>query len=105
LKDETLKPAEKNIRVARSSELSANYSNPTDPITGDYWAEGATPIKIGDYWMVYFDKYRKHKMGAVRSKDLKNWEDISDQIKFPKGTRHGTVFTVKEELLKKLKKH
>jgi beta-xylosidase len=105
LKDETLKPAEKNIRVARSSELSANYSKPTEPITGDYWAEGATPIKIGAYWMVYFDKYRKHKMGAVRSKDLTNWEDISDKIKFPKGTRHGTVLTVKEELLEKLKKH
>jgi beta-xylosidase len=105
LKDETIDPAEKNIRVARSTELTRNYSKPTAPITGEYWAEGPTPIKIGDYWMVYFDKYRKHKMGAVRSKDLINWEDISDQIKFPKGTRHGTVFKVSTELLEKLKKH
>ena len=105
LKDETIEPAEKNIRLARSSELTRNYSKPTEPITGEYWAEGPTPIKIGDYWMVYFDKYRKHKMGAVRSKDLQNWEDISDQIEFPIGTRHGTVFTVNTQLVEKLKKH
>ena len=105
LKDETIEPPEKNIRIARSTELTRNYSKPTEPITGDYWAEGPTPIKIGEYWMVYFDKYRKHKMGAVRSKDLKNWEDISDQIEFPEGTRHGSVFTVNTESLEKLKNH
>ena len=105
LKDETRHPAEKNIRIATSSELTKYYSIPTKPITGDYWAEGPTPLKIGEYWMVYFDKYRKHNMGAVRSKDLKNWEDISDQVKFPKGTRHGTVFTVQKEVIEKLKKY
>lgn len=105
LKDETRHPAEKNIRIATSSELTKNYSKPTAPITGDYWAEGPTPIKIGEYWFVYFDKYRKHNMGAVRSKDLKNWEDISDQIEFPKGTRHGTVIKVNKEVLEGLKNY
>lgn len=105
LKDETIEPAEKNIRVARSAELTRNYSKPTEPITGEYWAEGPTPMKIGDYWMVYFDKYHEHKMGAVRSINLIDWEDISDQIKFPDGTRHGTVFTVSTELLERLKKY
>ncbi|MDX1286241.1 MAG: glycosyl hydrolase, partial [Draconibacterium sp.] len=69
---------------------------------GNYWSEGPTPIKIGEYWYVYFDKYRKHKMGAVRSKDLKDWEDISDQVSFPEGTRHGTVLKVSHEMLDKL---
>lgn len=27
-------------------------------------------------------------MGAVQSRDLKNWEDISDQVYFPEGARH-----------------
>lgn len=103
LKDETRNPPEKNIRIATSSSLTENYSKPTESISGDYWAEGPTSIKIGDYWMVYFDKYQKHKMGAVRSADLKNWEDISDQIEFPEGTRHGTVFPVSQELLTKLR--
>ena len=104
LKDETKTPPEKNIRIATSNELTGNYSKPTPPITGNYWAEGPTPIKIGDWWIVYFDKYMDHKMGAVRSKDLKNWEDISEQISFPEGTRHGTVFKVSPEILDNLKK-
>jgi hypothetical protein len=41
-------------------------------------------------------------MGAVRSSDLKNWEDISGQINFTEGTRHGTVFKVPKDLLDKL---
>ena len=103
LKDETKTPPQKNIRIATSNKLTGNYSNPTAPITGNYWAEGPTPLKIGDWWIVYFDKYMNHTMGAVRSKDLKNWEDISDQVSFPEGTRHGTVFKVSRDRFQKLK--
>lgn len=94
LKDETREPAQKNLRIATSNSLKEGYGKPSEPITGNYWAEGPTAIKIEDYWMVYFDKYRNHVMGAVRSNDLEHWEDISDQVQFPSGTRHGTVFTV-----------
>lgn len=104
LKDETRNPPEKNIRIATSSELNRNYSTASAPITGDYWAEGPTPLKIGDSWLVFFDKYVEHEMGAVRSNDLNAWEDISEQIKFPDGTRHGTVFKVPEGILENLKK-
>lgn len=102
LKNETRYPPEKNIRIATSKKLTGEYSNASEPITGDYWAEGPTSIKIGDYRVVYFDKYRDHKMGAVRSRDLKNWEDISDQVEFPAGTRHGTVFKVSKEVFQTL---
>ncbi|HPE77517.1 MAG TPA: glycoside hydrolase family 43 protein [Draconibacterium sp.] len=104
LKDETKTPPQKNIRIATGNQLTGKYSKPTPPITGNYWAEGPTPIKIGDWWIVYFDKYMDHKMGAVRSKDLINWEDISEQISFPEGTRHGTVFKVSPEIAENLKK-
>lgn len=103
LKNETRNPPEKNIRISTSRILTGNYSEPTLPITGDYWAEGPTPIKIDDSWIVYFDKYRKHSMGAVKSSDLIHWEDISDEVSFPEGTRHGTVFKIKSEVLQKLK--
>ena len=73
------------------------------PITGDYWAEGPTPLIVGDYVYVYFDKYTQGKYGAIRSKDMKNWEDVSDSVTFPKGIRHGTAFTVKAEVVEKLK--
>ena len=48
LKDETRNPPQKNIRIATSEKLMEGYSKPTKPITGNYWAEGPTPIKIGD---------------------------------------------------------
>ncbi len=104
LKDETREPVEKNIRIATSSDLYGGYGKPSKPITGDYWAEGPTAIKIGDYWMVYFDKYRNHVMGAVRSNDLENWEDISEQVSFPSGTRHGTAFKITAKEFKALQK-
>jgi hypothetical protein len=94
LKNETRYPVEKNIRVATAKKLKGPYSAPSKSITGNYWAEGPTAIKIGNQWIVYFDKYMNHAYGAVASTDLVNWTDISDKVQFPKGTRHGTVFTV-----------
>ena len=99
LKDETRYPPEKNLRVAESDSLTGPYSNPSPPITGDYWAEGPSIVEHEGRWIVYFDKYRKGKMGAVATRDWQNWEDISDQLTFPEGTRHGTVLKVPESVL------
>lgn len=93
LKDETLTPlAQKNIRVARSKFLHKGFSAASAPITGEYWAEGPTSLKIGNKWVLLFDKYRDGKYGAVLSEDLVSWKDISEQITVPEGLRHGTVF-------------
>src|SRR5665647_2876210 len=96
IKDETKEPPQKNIRVTTSGSLYGPWSAPSNPITGKYWAEGPTSIKIDDTWYVYFDKYTEKKFGAVKSKDLIHWEDISDKITFPDGVRHGTIFEVNE---------
>ena len=104
LKDETRNPPQKNIRIATSKELTKGYSKLSGPITGDYWAEGPTAVKINDQWIVYFDKYTKHQYGAVASKDLINWTDISDKIQMPKGIRHGTVFIITKDELSHLLK-
>ena len=103
LKDETIEPPQKNIRIATSRYLDKGYSKPGKPVTGNYWAEGPTCTKIGDEWIVYFDKYRDHTMGAVASGDLETWEDISDRVSFPRGVRHGTVFKVSGEVFERLK--
>lgn len=102
LKDETREPAQKNLKVAFSDQLTGPYSAASAPITGDYWAEGPTAIKKGKDWLVYFDKYRDHKYGAILSSDLKNWKDVSDQISMPKGLRHGTILQIRQKELKKL---
>lgn len=95
LKDETKVPKpEKNIRVAFSKSLSKGYGKPSAPITGNYWAEGPTVAYLNGTWIVYFDKYTSGRYGAVSSKDLKTWTDISSELSMPKGIRHGTVFMV-----------
>lgn len=104
LKDETRYPPQKNIRLATAAKAEGPYSPPTDPITGEYWAEGPTVIRVGEEWIVYFDKYIDHRMGAISSPDMQNWTDISDKVSFPDGTRHGTVFKVQRKVLDKLKK-
>lgn len=99
LKDETRHPAEKNIRIATSENLTQSYSKPSEPITGNYWAEGPTVIQHQGQWIVYFDKYTNHQMGAVASSDLENWNDISEKISFPEGTRHGTALKISRKEL------
>jgi len=94
LKNETRAPAEKNIRIARSSSITGPYSEASAPITGKYWAEGPTALLVKGEWIVYFDKYRDHQYGAVRSADGKTWTDISKEVEFPKGIRHGTAFVI-----------
>jgi GH43 family beta-xylosidase len=104
LKNETRSPVEKNLRVATSKKLKGKYSKPGEPITGNYWAEGPTAIKINGQWIVYFDKYTSGKYGAVASNDLVHWNDISDKISFPAGVRHGTVFKISGEEFEGIKR-
>jgi hypothetical protein len=104
LKDETRQPPQKNIRKAASTKLTGEFGPPSPPITGNYWAEGPTAVKVGDQWVVYFDKYMDHKYGAVSSKDLVNWTDISEKIQMPEGIRHGSVLIISESELAALLK-
>ncbi len=104
LKDETNLPftPQKNVRLAVSKQPEGPYSPVSAPITGNYWCEGPSAIKIGDTWFVYFDRYRDGRYGALVSKDLCEWKDISDEVDFPDGTRHGTVFPVSRAILERL---
>ena len=104
IKDETNTPfvPEKNIKMAFSTNAQGPYSSASAPITGSYWCEGPSPIKIADTWHVYFDKYVEGQYGAVTSTDLENWQDISNQMTFPSSFNHGTVFAVPSEILDNL---
>jgi hypothetical protein len=104
LKDETDKPftPQKNIRIAFSNNAEGPYSKPSSPISGSYWAEGPSAIKIGKEWFVYFDRFRDGKYGLIVSADLKNWKDRSEELVTPKDFRHGTVILITETILKGL---
>ncbi|HMV85305.1 MAG TPA: GDSL-type esterase/lipase family protein [Blastocatellia bacterium] len=104
LKDERQYPVKKNLRLAFADKAVGPYSPAAETFTRD-WVEGPTVLKIGNEWTVYFDRYRDHRYGAVKSADLKNWQDVSDQLTFPKDFRHGTAFSVSAEVLARLREH
>lgn len=102
LKDETREPAQKNLKVAYADKLEGPYSPASEPITGDYWAEGPTAVHIDGEWVVYFDKYTEHRYGAIASADLVNWREVSEKLTMPDGIRHGTVFKISRDELNRL---
>jgi len=102
VKDETRIPIKKNLRIASSTDIEGPYTELSAPFTRD-WVEGPTAIKVGDSYVVYFDCYREKHYGAVSSKDLRKWEDVTPKIKFPPGARHGTVIEVPVALIESLR--
>lgn len=101
-KDETKTPVKKHLRVAVSDKLEGPFGDISEPFTPD-WVEGPTVLKVGGEFLCYFDLYTKHAYGAMRSPDMKRWTDATKEIRFPKGTRHGTAFPVSAAVLDKLK--
>ena len=109
VKDESLVPPKKHLRIASSDDLTGPYSAPTPPFTPPgLWVEGPTAIRIGDEYLCYFDAYMVNYYGAMRSHDLQTWEDVTDRMTFPNaGTperlRHGTVIAVPMSVIDQLR--
>lgn len=102
VKDERRTPPKKHLRIAVSDDLAGPYADLQPPFTRD-WVEGPTALKVGEDIVVYFDGYTAHRYEAMRSRDLKNWEEVSSKLQFPKGARHGTAFAVPADLVKQLR--
>jgi len=97
-KDETLKPVRKNLRMAAAASYEGPFTDLSPAFTG-HWVEGPTALRVGEDYMVYFDCYREGHYGAVRSRDLKTWEDVTARLSFVKGARHGTIIEVPSETI------
>jgi len=95
---------QKNVRLVKGKTPEGPWGEVSAPITGNYWAEGPTSMKIGNYYHVYFDKYQSNQMGMVRSTDLTHWEDMSSHVKFTPKTKHGTIFKVTPDIVRTLSK-
>lgn len=110
VKDETRNPPKKHLQVADAPDLQGPFGKLGAPITPPkLWVEGPTALQIGDDVVLYYDAYITKHYGAMRSRDLMHWEDVSDKMHFPdEGTkqrmRHGTVIAVPEEILAGLEK-
>jgi alpha-L-fucosidase len=91
LKDNT-RP-ERNLRVAFGESPLGPWKNISAPFTGQL-TEGPTALKIGEDWIIYFDAYGDETYGAVKTRDFKTITDISEQMSFPAGHKHGTVLRI-----------
>jgi hypothetical protein len=110
IKDERKSPEPKKyLQMARAADLQGPFTELSEPFTPKgVWVEGPTALKIGDDYVVYFDVYTQKHYGALRSRDLKTWEDVTAQMSFPdEGTpvrmRHGTAIAVPAEIVARLR--
>ena len=109
VKDETRNPPKKFLQIASADSLQGPFGKLSEPFTPTgLWAEGPTALKIGGDYLVYFDAYTKKHYAAMRSRDLKTWEDVTEKMSFPDEAtpvrmRHGTVLAVPAEIVTKLK--
>jgi beta-xylosidase len=109
VKDETRHPPRKYLQLAAAEDLRGPFGKLSAPITKPgLWVEGPTALQVGADVIVYYDAYTSKHYGALRSRDLVNWEDVTKQMQFPdEGTplrmRHGTAIAVPAALVDSLR--
>ncbi len=99
------RPEFNTFRISSTSRLGGLWGEPTEPITNLNGIEGPSAVKAGADWLIFFDHYQDNQYyGALRSRDFKQWEDVTNQISKPIGMKHGTVLRVTEKILQGLLK-
>lgn len=92
---------ERDIKVAFGTSPMGPWSAASKTFTEEY-SEGPTVTKVGDYYYIYYDSYRKKIYGASRTKDFKTFEDVTDQVSVPVGHKHGTMFMAPKKIIRGL---
>jgi beta-xylosidase len=109
VKDETRNPPRKYLQLAAAPDLQGPFGQLSAPITRrGLWVEGPTALQVGADVIVYYDAYTSKHYGAIRSRDLVNWEDVTKEMHFPdEGSplrmRHGTAIPVPAALVESLR--
>ncbi len=109
VKDETRHPPKKYLQLAAAKGMQGPFGKLGTPITKPgLWVEGPSALQVGEDVIVYYDAYTSKHYGALRSRDLFTWEDVTAKMQFPdEGTpqrmRHGTAIAVPATLINKLK--
>jgi hypothetical protein len=89
LKDNT-RP-QRNLQVAFAPSPAGPWENLSAHLTPQF-TEGPSGLKAGDDWLIYYDSYQAKRYGLLRTRDFKQFEDVSEKAQFPRGLKHGTAF-------------
>lgn len=101
VKDETLKPVRKDLRVAYGPSPQGPFGAASAPFTPS-WVEGPSALRVGDEYRVYFDCYREGRYGAMVTRDFRSFTEASERLVMPRQARHGTVLAVSREVVERL---
>jgi hypothetical protein len=88
LKDNT-RPR-RNLRVAFGDSPLGPWRDVSKPFTQNF-TEGPSVLKIGEDWIIYFDAYREEIYGAVKTRDFRSFTNVTNEVHFPKGHKHGSA--------------
>ncbi|MDN3669357.1 glycoside hydrolase family 43 protein [Echinicola jeungdonensis] len=100
LKDNT-RP-NRNLKVAFGGSPLGPFDDISEPYT-DFLTEGPTVIKEDGKWIIYYDSYGSKTYEAVATENFESFTNIADQVSLPEGHKHGTISTISEDVLEKLK--
>ncbi len=88
----------RNLRVAFGDSPLGPWRNISQPFTEQY-TEGPCALKLGEDWLVYFDAYRAGTYGALKTRDFASFTDITCEVSFPQGHKHGTAIRVERKVV------
>ena len=89
------------LRLGFGTTCLGPWTNISEPITPKF-TEGPCALKVGDDWIIYFDSYRAKRYGAIKTRDFRTFIDISAEVSFPEGHKHGTAIKVPRKILEGL---
>jgi hypothetical protein len=89
---------ELNLRVAFAESPLGPWKDVSEPFTPKF-TEGPCALQIGDDWLTFYDAYRRKIYGAMKTRDFKTFTDVTGEVSFPAGHKHGTAIKVPRKIL------
>lgn len=90
-----------NLRVAFANSPVGPWRDVSPPFTQQF-TEGPSVLKLGQDYLIYFDAYRQGAYGAIKTRDFKAFLDITREVSFPAGHKHGTALQIPQTTLDNL---
>jgi hypothetical protein len=91
LKDNT-RP-QRNLRVAFGETPLGPWHDLSPNLTAPF-TEGPSGLKVGADWLIYYESYQAKHYTAMKTQDFKTFTDVTGEMTFPAGLKHGTAFKV-----------
>jgi alpha-L-fucosidase len=88
LKDNT-RP-QRNIRVAFGDTPLGPWRDISTNLTANF-TEGPCGLKVGEDWLIYFESYQAKHYSAMKTRDFKTFTEVTSEMTFPPGLKHGTA--------------